>query len=318
MTSDAKTRMVGLARTPDLEDATQKLLSTMPSMSVIGVGIGCVFTRQALYIVPGLKDIEWAAILDRTFRMYRSSLWYLGDALVYGENAYGEEFAAWVSEYAPGTQANAMSLARRFPPDKRIPSEFLTFSHYQEVAMLPDAEAMRLLEKAHRQELTTSELRIMSKTLRGLPLDTKRTRELASQDQSPNGAVNPISQEDDWIVSDGSDIWIKDISEGKSGTFITWRKASAREVYERAVEPWKETLELARTALKKFIATGEQHVVSCSHSYGEMAESHMSYECNITGCNQGGRGCSARCLMTRNALAMAEKLLGPETIEAES
>lgn len=94
-----------------------------------------------LALADALALDEWLALCRSLGAMARGHQWWIGDALVYGEQAYGEEFAQGEAELGlePRTAANYRWVASRVERSRR--REDLSWSHHAEVARLgPDAQ----------------------------------------------------------------------------------------------------------------------------------------------------------------------------------
>lgn len=105
------------------------------------------------YILPaGLPFERWCEIVGTLQIMERSVKWWVGDALLYGEAAYGEMASQAFPDafsgtpYAEATLRAAMWVSERFPRGTRV--EQLTWTHHRVVAELPPIEARRLLMAA--------------------------------------------------------------------------------------------------------------------------------------------------------------------------
>lgn len=87
----------------------------------------------------------------------------LGDAMNYGENAYGEDYAQVIDTTRGIMRLSAKSvenlawLASRVPPENR--RDDLTITHHEIVAALEPAEQTTWLDKAENEAMTTAELR---------------------------------------------------------------------------------------------------------------------------------------------------------------
>ena len=110
-----------------------------------------------LKIKGKLSYEEWADLVQTHQRLHRVILWRLGDLLVWGEDAFGEEFSQVISDYAKQTQYNAMWVARRVDFSRR--REILSWSHHAEVAHLPADEQDKFLELATEKRWKVVELR---------------------------------------------------------------------------------------------------------------------------------------------------------------
>lgn len=120
-----------------------------------------VATGTALFLPKNLPFEKWEQIVAWLQTTAESIHWWLGDALNYGEQAYGEKYtqATDLTRLSVGTLANICWVCRRFPPDRRRPKEALTFSHHQEVAGVPEAEQNYWLDRSIEEGLSTAELR---------------------------------------------------------------------------------------------------------------------------------------------------------------
>lgn len=102
---------------------------------------------------------EWATTYAVVERIESGVMWWLGDLLNYGENAYGEAFSQVLnaSGYREGTLRNAKWVAASVPASRR--REAIPFSLHQEVASLTPAKQDEYLDKAANEGLTRAELR---------------------------------------------------------------------------------------------------------------------------------------------------------------
>lgn len=101
----------------------------------------------------------WWRVGARVFHLARCSAWWIGDWLVYGEDAYGDRYhQATVSlELDYQTLRNYAWVARKFTVSRR--RDRLSFGHHAEVAALPPAEQDLLLDKAEQQHWSRNVLR---------------------------------------------------------------------------------------------------------------------------------------------------------------
>lgn len=116
------------------------------------IATGAIATRE-------VSVREWLDALAWCRQVERASPFWIGDLLAYGERQYGETYtqALDATEYAYGTLANAMYVAKHVAPSRR--RENLTFSHHQEVAALPPAEQDHWLARAEAEGFTVRQLR---------------------------------------------------------------------------------------------------------------------------------------------------------------
>ncbi len=118
-------------------------------------------TETGLVLPEKLPLKEWAATLEQLGRLGRGAPWAIGDALVYGEDHYGEMFAQYVHVlgYAEQSLLNFAYTARHVgrPIRRGLP---LTFAHHAEVASIREPERQAdWLERAAKEGWTSKELR---------------------------------------------------------------------------------------------------------------------------------------------------------------
>lgn len=115
----------------------------------------------------GETPIEvWAPLTVRLIVAHKRLEWALADCINFGESAYGDLYAQWVTEtgLSKKTLANIASVGRSIERSRR--REALSFAHHAEVAYLPIPEQNRLLEAAERASLTRYELRDEAREVR--------------------------------------------------------------------------------------------------------------------------------------------------------
>jgi hypothetical protein len=80
--------------------------------------------------------------------MRRCSPWWVGDAILYGEDCFGEKFSQGVdvTRLSAGTLANIVTVCRRIPSERRRAE--LSFSHHVVVTHLSPEEQIRWLARA--------------------------------------------------------------------------------------------------------------------------------------------------------------------------
>ncbi|MGD9613776.1 MAG: hypothetical protein AB7H90_01115 [Alphaproteobacteria bacterium] len=116
------------------------------------------FTAKGLIVLPGISWEDWTDLWHLTTRLHRTSLFYIGDAAVAGQTAFGEKFFQVAGDYAPETVRNAMWVCSRIEPHRRRP-ETLSFSAHQAVASLAPEEQDELLAQAEAEGWRTAALR---------------------------------------------------------------------------------------------------------------------------------------------------------------
>lgn len=98
---------------------------------------------------------------------HRSSCWWIGDWILFGEKGtYGEKYAQAmeVTKLAEGTLMNYVSVCRRIPRSRRRIE--LPFSVHVEVAPLPPAEQKHWLAVASREGMRQRDLRYALKPVK--------------------------------------------------------------------------------------------------------------------------------------------------------
>src|SRR5262249_45169629 len=87
------------------------------------------------------------------------SAWWLGDWLIYGEQAYGDRYRQVVTDTSLGYQTlrNYAWVAKAFPVSRR--RDGLSFGHHSEVVALSDDEQDIWLDQAERSNWSRNRLR---------------------------------------------------------------------------------------------------------------------------------------------------------------
>ena len=124
--------------------------------------------RTSLQMQPNLPVEDWKRIGLRIGAISESSVWWLGDWLVYGQRTYPDRYqrALQETELDYQTLRNYAWVANRFPPDRRKPG--LSFQHHAEVAALPPDEQETWLAKAERLKWSRNQLRSHVRAARNL------------------------------------------------------------------------------------------------------------------------------------------------------
>jgi hypothetical protein len=114
-------------------------------------------TPTSLSLPASLSYEEWAATLHAVARMGKAVQFWLGDALLYGENQYGELMAQAASEtgYSSESLRGFLWVASRVPPSVRRLT--LSWTHHQ-VAAGQDDPAQWLADAEYNQ-WTVKEMR---------------------------------------------------------------------------------------------------------------------------------------------------------------
>jgi len=113
------------------------------------------------WVASGEIDLaEWVAAGRRLGAVGRSSQWWLGDWIRYGNAKFGERYAraASITGYDAQTLMNMVYVASRFSFSRR--REKLSWSHHETVAALDQDEQERWLDFAREKRLAVADLRL--------------------------------------------------------------------------------------------------------------------------------------------------------------
>lgn len=102
-----------------------------------------------LVVCPGLSWEEWQekwAAVDQT---HRAILWWVGDALIYAEDNFGDQWAQAVDAQYADQHRNAMWVSRQIPVSERVAG--LSWSAHRETASLGAEERREILAMAKRE-----------------------------------------------------------------------------------------------------------------------------------------------------------------------
>lgn len=114
---------------------------------------------NSLILSPRLSIESWKGIGERIWQISKSSSWWLGDWLVYGQDRYPERYSKAMKESLLDYQTlkNYAWVARKFPPSRRRGD--LSLQHHAEVASLPEREQDAWLDLTVSHRWTRNELR---------------------------------------------------------------------------------------------------------------------------------------------------------------
>jgi hypothetical protein len=135
--------------------------------NLVAIPDGVEVTAVGLRIKARLSYSQWSNLVGGLQRVHRSILWLIGDAIVWGEDHFSEEFSQAISEYSRGAQYNAAWVSRKIEISRR--RETLSWSHHAEVAMLGRAEQDRFLQEAIDHHWGVHELRAAVRLFRNPP-----------------------------------------------------------------------------------------------------------------------------------------------------
>lgn len=116
--------------------------------------------REDGYVLPPALPFErWCNIVSTLQTMQRSVSWWAGDALLYGEQHYGEDAYQAVQD-ATGRGDDSLRqaawVASKYPPATRVAT--LSWSHHRVAAELEPETRSALLREAAAANLSTREL----------------------------------------------------------------------------------------------------------------------------------------------------------------
>jgi hypothetical protein len=108
-------------------------------------------TKRTGLTIPNNVSIEdWKEIGNRIFVLSNSSVWWLGDWLVYGQEHYPNRYRRAIEETSLDYQTlrNYAWIAKRYPLHRRRAK--LSFQHHAELASLPDEQQDEWLSRAEK------------------------------------------------------------------------------------------------------------------------------------------------------------------------
>ena len=141
--------------------ATQSL--AVRSFSTTELGIKCHLDETSLLVPDGTSFEDVERMLNAMKGIRNCTLWWIGDALLYAERAFGEKYAQLLdaADFEYSTLRNVCYVTTNVAPAVR--RKELTFWHHQEVAPLPQDDQKKFLKIAVDQRLTAAALRAMIK-----------------------------------------------------------------------------------------------------------------------------------------------------------
>lgn len=121
--------------------------------------VGLDVRPNGLFLPEGISFDSWRALGSRVALVATCSAWWLGDWLIYGEQAYGDRYEQAIVDTSLGYQTlrNYAWVARKFPVSRR--RDGLSFGHHAEVAALPDDEQDAWLTRAEQSDWSRNQLR---------------------------------------------------------------------------------------------------------------------------------------------------------------
>lgn len=134
--------------------------------------------RDRLLLPDGMPFDSWRSLGSRITLIANCSAWWLGDWLIYGEQAYGDRYRQAIADTSLSYQTlrNYAWMARTFPVSRR--RDTLSFGHHVEVAAIPEDEQDVWLARAEQSNWSRNRLR---RALQAAKLANRR----ASGDEAP-------------------------------------------------------------------------------------------------------------------------------------
>lgn len=141
-----------------MTDTANALAAPTPE-SLSPVLAQCEFYQTGVVIPEYMPFDDWLTLMQRISAIQKSAMWWLGDALKFGEDKYGERYAqvSEATEYSASTLDVAALVAKKFPPERR--KDNVGWSHHLEVIGLPDKDQDSLLSQAAVENWSTRALR---------------------------------------------------------------------------------------------------------------------------------------------------------------
>lgn len=117
------------------------------------------FQDRALVFAPDTPYEVWTEVLSRLLQAEKSIRWWIGDAIRFGESAYGEKYSQAIEAtgYAYQTVANSVYVANKYP-DPSFRKENHTFRQHEIVAPLEPEEREEILDRSYQMGWTERQL----------------------------------------------------------------------------------------------------------------------------------------------------------------
>lgn len=170
-------------------------MTTLPSTGSEEVGVippGVEITPIWLKVTTNISYDEWARLLSHLLHWEQSIQWWLGDLILYGENAYGELYAqaAEISGRSVSTLSNWMWVAGHVAPAQR--RNDVRWTMHREIASLTPPEQDEWLDAAEDGGWTVEELK---KALRENPSADSPPRQPSLQ-PDPESNLSPLGRDE--------------------------------------------------------------------------------------------------------------------------
>lgn len=128
---------------------------------------GVELSKVALGIKSGISFSDWEAIVATLSNVEGALQWWIGDALNFGEDKFGEAYAQAVDPekvgYSNKTLSNLKYVAGAIPASRR--RENVAWSKHAEVASLPEEAQEKILDRA--ESLSVKQVREIVRDAKG-------------------------------------------------------------------------------------------------------------------------------------------------------
>jgi hypothetical protein len=152
--------------------------------------------KDRLLLPDGMSFESWRELGSQVAVIANCSAWWLGDWLVYGEQAYGARYEQAIADTALSYQTlrNYAWVVRKFPVSRR--RDTLSFGHHVEVAALPDDDQDVWLARAEQLSWSCNRLR---RALQAAKLASRRACEDEASAQTRAVKIDvPTERHDRW------------------------------------------------------------------------------------------------------------------------
>jgi hypothetical protein len=125
---------------------------------IVPAGDFLKFEPTRLVVADALPLDQWESALETLVPIQRSSPWWVGDLLAFGEKKYGSTYdpALKATGFRLQTLKNLAWVARAVPAETR--REDLSWSAHRAVAILDQSDQAEWLDRAAAEEWTSREL----------------------------------------------------------------------------------------------------------------------------------------------------------------
>jgi site-specific DNA-methyltransferase (adenine-specific) len=223
---------------PTREDPASLADPLLPIMFCRRVGLGLEFASGTTYE-------QWESDFKRLLVAERIIPWLVADALAYGEDVWGEDYAQALdtSPYAYQTLANWSYVARRIPRERRRID--VPFTIHQAVAPLDPADQEAMLDRAQEEGLRRDEVRVEVRKLR-------IAKAQAEADQKPVERI--IS---DMIVIERGDATAMTLNNREIDAIITSPDCTAK-----TYEEWEDEMEMFLGEARRYLVERGRLIVT--------------------------------------------------------